>query len=237
MTRDDGREGFRRSEILTGAAQLDETGRGVLDGAFRLLRALPHADRDHQVRDLSRLTGIPRPSVYRLMAQMRAVAAVERPTGHYVVSQSLANVVREAEPIPGLRTNSTGVMQHLRIHTNGTVSLVVPTEEGCSAIEVIPGTETLSMPIYAGIAMPSSAAAALVLDPTPAPNCVDPVAGWASDNGRNHPHLTCYASAIRIAGKIEAVLQVSTTVDRPSHQFAAVVRQAAARIASQLGAA
>jgi DNA-binding IclR family transcriptional regulator len=223
-------------EMLTRAAGLEEAGRGVLDGAFRLLRALPDANREHQLRDLARLTGIPRSSVYRLMAQLHEIGVVERPAGHYVISESLAGIVRTAEPIAGLRTVSAGVMQHLRTQTNGTISLVVPTEQGSSAIEVIPGTVTLPTPLYVGIPMPNRAAAALVLDPTPAPHCVDPVAGWASDDARVYSGLTCYASAIRVAGRVEAVLQVSTTTDRPSSQFATVIRQAAARITSQLRA-
>jgi hypothetical protein len=58
---------------------------------------------------------------------------------------------------------------------------------------VIPGQETLSTPIHAGIAMPQSAAAALVFDPTPALERIDPSAGWASDEARVFSDLTCYA--------------------------------------------
>jgi DNA-binding IclR family transcriptional regulator len=234
MNRGDGPEPSAGGEMPTGTCRSEEAGRGVLDGAFRLLRALPRADRDHQLSDLARLTGIPRPSVYRLMAQMRAVGVVERPRGYYVLTQSLVDVVRMAEPITGLRTLSMGVMQDLRARTGVTVSLVVPTDQGCSAIEVLPGRETLPTPIYAGIAMPNRAAAALVLDPTPAPQSVDAVAGWADDDARVNAHLTCYASAIRVSGQVEAVLQVSTTVRRPSNQFATLVRHAADRIAVQL---
>jgi DNA-binding IclR family transcriptional regulator len=213
---------------------LEGDGRGVLEGAFRLLRALPDAGRGHQIRELARITGVPRPSVYRLLAQLRAVGAVERPRDHYVLAQSFVEIARRTEPTPGLRWHAGGVMRALRARTGATVSLVIPTEQGCSALEVIPGRESLPTPIHAGVAMPRNAAAALVLDPMPAPQRVDRLAGWASDDARVYPDLTCYASAIRVAGRIEAVLQISTTSSRPAEQFATLIRLGADRIGTQL---
>jgi DNA-binding IclR family transcriptional regulator len=212
----------------------DDDRRGVLEGAFRILRALPDAGREHQVQDLARITGIPRPSVYRILAQLRAVGAVERPRDHYVLARSLLDIAGRSEPRAGLRAQAGGVMQSLRAQTGATVSLVVPTEQGCSALEVIPGQETLPTPVHTGIVMPRKAAAALVLDPTPALERIDPAAGWASDDARVVPNMTCYATAIRIAGRIEAVLQISTTVSRPADQFATLIRLGADRIATQL---
>lgn len=212
----------------------DTDGRGVIDGAFRLLRALPDVDRDHQLNELARATGIPRSSVYRLMAQLRAAGAVEHVRGHYVVAQSLADIARRAEPITGLRRESSAVMQALRTRTGATISLVAPTEGGCSALEVLPGWESLPTPIYTGIVMPSAAAAALVLDASPAPERVDTVAGWANDDGQVCSGLTCFASAIRVAGQVEAVLQISTPDNHPASQFATLIRSGAERIASQL---
>jgi DNA-binding IclR family transcriptional regulator len=223
-------------EASGGYQCLEARGRGVLDGAFRLLRALPRADRHHQLSDLARLTGIPRSSVYRLMAQLHAAGAVERPRGQYVVAQSLSDFARNAEPVAGLREHSWGVMQALRSRTGATVSLVIPTDSGCSALEVILGRETLPTPIHAGIVMPSTAAAALVLDPSPAPERAESINGWATDDGCVYLGLTCYAAAIRVAGRVEAVLQISTTADHPSSQFAALTRQSADRIAAQLSA-
>jgi DNA-binding IclR family transcriptional regulator len=198
------------------------------------LRALPDVDRDHQLTDLARATGIPRSSVYRLMGQLRTVGAVERLREHYVVAQSLTDIARRAEPIAGLRQESGEVMRALRARTGATISLVVPTEAGSSALEVLPGRETLPISIYPGVAMPTAAAAALVLDPRPAPERVDTVAGWANDDGSVCTGLTCFAAAIRIAGQVEAVLQISTTDSRPASQFATLIRSGAERIASQL---
>src|ERR1700755_1500839 len=210
------------------------SGRSVLEGAFRILRALPDADGEHEVQDLARITGIPRPSVYRILDQLRGVGVVERPRDHYVLAKSLLDIAGRSEPIAGLRTQAGGVMQSLRAQTGATVSLVVPTEQGCSALEVIPGQETLPTPVHTGIAMPRNAAAALVLDPTPALERIDPAPDWASDDARVVPDMTCYATAIRVSGRVEAVLQISTTANRPANQFATLVRLGADRIATQL---
>ena len=209
-------------------------GRGVLDGAFRLLKALPEADNSHQLADLARLTGIPRASVYRLMTQLQEVGAVERPHGHYVITQLLADIARRAEPITGLRKLALDVMHALRSRTGATISLVVPASRGCTALDVVPGRRVLPTPLHAGIPMPSGAAAALVFDPRPAPQRVGPGGSWANDDARVYSDLTCFASAIRVDGRTQAALQISTTADSPSSQFAVLLRSAADYIAAEL---
>jgi DNA-binding IclR family transcriptional regulator len=209
-------------------------GRGVLDGAFRLLKALPAADRDRQIAHLSELTGIPRPSVYRLMAQLQEVGAVERAHGRYVPGQALTDVVARAEPVTGLRQQARDVMNAVRIRTGATVSLAIAADRGCRVLEVIPGIETLPTAIHAGVVLPRTAAAALVFDPSPAPDLVGPAGSWASDDAHNLAELTCFASPIRVGGRIEAVLQISTPASRPSRQFASLLHQATDRITTRL---
>jgi DNA-binding IclR family transcriptional regulator len=212
----------------------EERGRGVLDGAFQLLRALPDADRAHQFSDLARITGIARSSVYRLMAQLQAVGAVERiAEGYYVPTQLLSDIARRTDPAATLRTKALSVMHALRNQTGATVSLVVPGGSGPVALEVLPGREALPTPIYPGIAMPRNSAAALVFDSRPAPERADPVAGWARDDASVYSGLTCHASAIRVGGRIEAALQVSTPSRRPSSQFAQLLTYSTNRIISQ----
>lgn len=214
---------------------VEEKGRGVLDGAFRLLRALPDADRDHQLSDLARITGIARPSVYRLMAQLQTVGAVERvAAGYYVPTRLLSDITRRTDPAAELRAQALDVMHALRNQTGATVSLVVPGDTGLIALEVLPGRESLPTAIYPGIAMPRTSAAALVFDASPAPERADPVAGWARDDACVCSGLTCHAMAIRVSGRIEAVLQISTPSHRPSSQFAQLLRHSTNRIAAQV---
>ncbi|MEE6177506.1 helix-turn-helix domain-containing protein [Mycobacterium sp. 050134] len=209
----------------------------MLDGAFRLLQALPDAGRDHQHSELARITGIPRSSVYRLISQLQAVGAVERlPDGRYVPSALLADIARRADPHAELRAKGVAMMRALRGRTGATISLVVPKGSGYSALEVVPGRVALATPIHTGIEMPSASAAALVFDPSAAPERANPVNGWANDDARVYSELTCYASAVRVGGRIEAALQISTPVERPSSRFATLIRRAADQIAKQLSA-
>ena len=70
-------------------------GRGVLDGAFRLLRTLPETNGPGQLSELARATGIPRPSVHRLLTQLSSVGAVERQHGRRGVPGLTARVAAE----------------------------------------------------------------------------------------------------------------------------------------------
>ncbi|MET9127002.1 helix-turn-helix domain-containing protein [Streptomyces sp. NPDC004528] len=63
--------------------------RSVVDGAFRVLRALPEAGREHQVARLADLTGLPRPTVHRLLGQLRDSGAVTWTAGRWTLSASL----------------------------------------------------------------------------------------------------------------------------------------------------
>ncbi|WP_052720883.1 helix-turn-helix domain-containing protein [Actinoplanes rectilineatus] len=103
------------------------TGRSVVDGAFRLLRALPQAGAEHQLARLAKLTGLPRPTVHRLLGQLRDTGAVDWVDGRWTLSPSLLGITRQIEPVPGLRRIAAAVMQTVREQTGATVSLVVPT--------------------------------------------------------------------------------------------------------------
>jgi hypothetical protein len=64
-------------EAQLSAPPAETPGRGVLDGAFRLLRVLPEISGPGQLTALARITGILRPSVHRLLAQLSSVGAVD----------------------------------------------------------------------------------------------------------------------------------------------------------------
>lgn len=115
-----------------------DSGRGVLDGAFRLLRARPEINGPGQLSKLARVTGIPRSSVYRLIAQLCDVGAVERRQGRYVLGAAMADIARRAEPAAGLRRSAREVMQALREQTGATISLLTPASNGATVLDVIP---------------------------------------------------------------------------------------------------
>lgn len=210
-------------------------GRGVLDGAFRVLRALPDVVGEHQIAELARATGIPRSSVHRLVAQLQRVGAVRRDRGRWVLSTELLDITRRVEPVAGLRVAATGVMQALREQSGATVSLVVPTGPAFVALEMIPGREVLPFDSYAGFGMPAASAAALVLDPAASPRRVDARHGSAADDQDVIDGVTCYAVPVLLPGGDRAALQIATGPATPAQDLAVLVHRAARALTARAG--
>jgi len=211
-----------------------DSGRGVLDGAFRLLRALPDIDGPGQLTELARVTGIPRPSVYRLLAQLSAVGAVELRNGRYLLGTAMVDLARRVEPAAGLRRGAVDVMRALRERTGATVSLVAPGGEGAVVLDVVAGRDTLPVDIYVGCAMPAVSAGALVLGSGSAADRVRPAHRAAIDDEHTVPGLTCYATAITLPDGTAAALQITSTTGRNAVRLATLAHQAADRIANRI---
>jgi DNA-binding IclR family transcriptional regulator len=209
-------------------------GRGVLDGAFRLLQALPDIGGPGQLGQLARVTGIPRPTVYRLMAQLCAVGAVERRHDRYLVGTAMVNLASRVEPETGLRRDAAEVMRALREQTGATVSLVAPVGTGGIVLDVIVGRERLPVDIYAGCEMPAASAGGLVLHPRAADDRIRSGHRAAVDDEHTIPGLTCYAVGITLRNGTAVALQLSSTTNHNATQLAPLARQAADRIASRI---
>ncbi len=195
--------------------------RGVLDGAFRILRALSDTHGRGQVVQISQLTGLPRPTVYRLLAQLHQVGAVENIAGEYRVSLELADLTRLPQSARNFPAGAAQIMQALREQTGATVTLIVPTETSATALHVVPGREALAVDISVGREMPRQSAGVSVLR--------DNVAAVA-DQGDVYSDLTCYAAALILTEGRKAALSITTTARNPSIQYATITQQAAARI-------
>ncbi|WP_305784123.1 helix-turn-helix domain-containing protein [Symbioplanes lichenis] len=203
------------------------TGRSVVDGAFRVLRALPATGPEHQLARLAALTGLPRPTVHRLLTQLRESGAVEWADGRWALSPGLLGLTREVEPVPGLRRIGARVMQSLREQTGATVSLVVPAGTAYVALEMIPGRFGLPIEARAGAGMPAETAAGIALDPRRTPSARRRPFGAAVDDQDIFPGLTCYAVAVALPGGRRAALQIARPAVRPAHRAAAAVHHAA----------
>lgn len=206
----------------------DERGREVLDGGFRVLRALPEADERRQISSLAELTSIPRSTVRRLLHQLRRSEAAElRLDGRWTVSPRLLEIAGSAHPLDGVRTAANRVIQRLRDQTGATVSLVVSTGTSLVALEMLPGREELPIEAYAGVPMPDRTAAAVVLEPKQriSPR-IRPFAA-AVDDEDLLDGLTCYARLLRLPGGQRASLQIATSPRVRAENFAPHVQQAA----------
>ncbi len=206
----------------------------MLQGAFAVLRALPDARGEHQVRDLAAATGVPRATVHRLLGQLRAVGAVERVGDQWGLAPDLLSLTRRIEPAAGLRRTAQEPMRALREQTGATVALVVASEGSHVALDVVNGRERLPVDIFAGRHLPAEAAAALVLRPGAACARVDQVRHAAMDRQDIIEGLHCYATAVFLADGHRVALQISTTARHDPLEFAAVTHVAAERITAAL---
>lgn len=209
------------------AEQDAKLGRSVVDGAFRVLRALAAADPAHQVAQIAQLTDLPRPTVHRLLRQLHEADAVAWSHGQWVLSTGLLGLARDVEPLPGLRTSAMPVLQLLREHTAAAVSLVVPDGDAYVALEMIPGRDALPLDARAGAAMPASTAAGIILAPGHDTAARRRPYGAAVDEEHILAGVTCYAVPVRLPRGRRAALQIATAADRPAERLAAAVHHAA----------
>ena len=127
-------------------------GRSVVEGAFRVLRALPDTGPDRQLAQLARLTGLPRPPVHRLLSQLSEADVVEWRDGRWALAAGLLGLAQRVEPLSGLRRSASLVIQALHDETGAAVSLVVPAGDAYVPLEMVPGRDPLPIEARAGTA-------------------------------------------------------------------------------------
>ena len=223
-----------RAEAEQGPTGNDAVGRGVLEGGFRVLHALPDAGGVRQVARVAELTGLPRPTVYRLLGQLHQAGAVQHQHGRWEVSPGLLRLAQRIEPVDGLREAASGILQTLREQTGAAASLVVATEASFIALEMIPGRDELPLHARAGAEMPATTAAALVLDRRIAAAGRRRGLGAAVDQEDVLEGVTCYAAVVALPGGRQASLQIATAARRPAETFAPMVHRAAVALQTRI---
>lgn len=206
-------------------------GRRVLDTAMALLHALPGSDLPGQITHLSRATGIPYPTVHRVLGQLTELGMVTRSDGRYRLGYQLLDLAGAVEPIAGLRQAAAAVMAALRDHTGATVSLVTVMDEHAVILDLARGREGLPYPVVSGHRMrPGGAAALLLKEP------IGRARHMVIDDGDDLPGLTCCAVTIPLPGDARAAVQLSSSARRPAAGFAAAVEKAADSIGAAMRA-
>ncbi|MFG1610927.1 helix-turn-helix domain-containing protein [Actinoplanes sp. NPDC049265] len=209
-------------------------GRSVIDGAFRLLRALPDTGPERQIAHLTTLTGLPRPTVHRLLGQLAEAGSVEWRDGRWALAAGLIELARRVEPLAGLRRTAAAVIQEVREQTGAAVSLVVPGGDAFVALEMIPGRDELPITAQPGSAMPANTAAGIALTGDPGPRRRP--FGAAVDDEDSFEGMTCYAVPVELPGRPPAALQIATLSARPAERSAALVHRAAIELRRRLSA-
>ncbi len=208
-----------------------EPGRSVVDGAVRVLQALPETGGRHQLRDLADITGLPRPTVYRLLRQLVESGVVESGSdGVHRLGSALVALGRRVEPALGLRATAIPILADLRERTGATVALVAGSSAGAVVLEAMPGRARLPIAVFSGRILPPSAAGAAVL---PQPN-QSSQRTEAIDNEDLVTGLTCWATRLHLDGDTAVSLQLASPPHPPAHTFAAAARHAALLISKRL---
>jgi len=227
-------------EFATGGAgvTVQTGGRSVIDGAMRILKALPGTQPRGQIAELARATGLPRPTVYRLLGQLSDAGAVQmRPDGTYGLALELATLSQHAEPVSGLRRRAMGVLAGIREHTGAAVSLVVSDGVSEVALEMLPGRDRLPIDARAGARMPRATAAGRVLWPASAPPDRLRAMGAAVDHEDLIAGVSCYAAPVALPAGRLAALQVATPAVTPAENLAPIVLRASEALATALARA
>ncbi|MFI6426896.1 helix-turn-helix domain-containing protein [Promicromonospora sp. NPDC050880] len=205
-------------------------GRGVIEGAFQLLHALPQTTPNGQVAQLVRLTRIPRPTVHRLLAQLREAGAVDLIEGHWTLAAGLMGLARQVEPYAGLRESAADVLRTLRAGTGATASLVVPDSSSFVVLETVPGQTSLPVGHRPGDTMPHFSAPGLVLADQRGPSSQHRSIGVSSDHSAVQEGFTCYAVPVFLPSGRRAALQIASVEPRSTDRFAPMVHRAAASL-------
>lgn len=208
-------------------------GSTVVDRAFQVLRALPEHQPPGQVAAIARATGVPRPTVHRVLGQLVDAEAVVRTPNGFALAAGLTSLSPQAAPIAGLRAAADIVLAGLREQTGTSVSLVVPQGENVIALRMVSGRDPLPVELYDGLLLPQFCAAAIALDPHLDPGRVDSRFGSAVDDEHVQPGVSCYAVPLPPITGVRAAVQICTT-GPAAKRLAPFVHQAAGAITERL---
>jgi len=150
----------------------DAGGRGVAAAGFRLLRLIGDLEPVRLV-DLARTSGLPRPTVYRLLRQLAEVGAVQRDGPWYWLGASLLGLGERATSQHRLRAVSRRPLAELASYTPATVLLSAPVDGQPILLEVVEARDPIGFavgsPVQPGTALAqvqeSGSAPLLAVDP------------------------------------------------------------------------
>lgn len=224
-------------------------GRGVLEGAFALLRAL-RQEEGAGVTVLASTCGLPKTTAYRLLDQLVELGAVERSAGHYRIGPGMFRLGHGWQPHPGLRSAAERPLRRLAAVTGMTVGLAV-LHEGQTLVLNWSTTADVPPPLpddrqtwpwhtAAGKVLTAWAQPGLPLGPLPRawPNEAARIreSGAAYDREEVLEGVCCTAVPVHAANGVPvAALSVLTDPAHRLERLADPARRAAAAITAGLG--
>jgi IclR family acetate operon transcriptional repressor len=203
-------------------------GRGVIEAAFALLdqvRALEPA----RLVDLAAASGIPRPTVHRLLAQLIEVGAVRRDGRRYRLGLRALGFGAGGQVERRLRAVAGRPLAELATRTGAGVLLTVAIDGEAVFLDTLDARRPLGLvaepgsPVWPGTAVARAHARGLEARPA---LCVD--------GGEIITEVSCVSMPILLAGGGVAAISTIAPGSRPSPVLLAATRATAARIADSL---
>jgi hypothetical protein len=217
--------GNRDGDAVVRRTQND--GRCVIGTAFELL---DHVGALEPVRllDLAEATGIPGPTVHRLLKQLIEVGAVRREGTRYRLGASLLELGARVTPERRLRAVARRPLAELAAATGAAVSLTATIGGDAVFLDTIDARTPLGLPEPGSRVPPGTAPARIHTEIS----CPAPIV----DAGGYLAHISCVAVAVPLGGGQVAAVTTLVAGQRPSLGLLAATRAAGTRIAALLSA-
>jgi hypothetical protein len=200
--------------------------RGVIQTAFGLL---DHVGAMEPVRlsDLAQATGIPRPTVHRLLQQLRAVGAVRRHGKRYCVGASLLGLGSRVTPERRLRVVARRPIAELAAATGAAVNLSATFGSHSIYLDTVEAHDPQAFIAEPGAAVPAGTAEARAHAKFSSSAPIVDAAGVL-------PDLSCVAVAVGLGSDQIAAVSALVAGRRPPLALLALTRMSAMRIAGLL---
>ncbi|MCW2649530.1 MAG: hypothetical protein JWR32_506 [Mycobacterium sp.] len=202
--------------------------RGVIDVAFQLLDQIGTLE-PVRLLDLAVATGIPRPTVHRLLQQLIAVGAVRRDGTRYRLGPSLLDLGARVTPERRLRAAARRPMAELAAATGAAVSLTAMIGDHPIYLETVEPRVPLAFVPEPGAQVPPGTAQARI-------HAESGGTGPIIDAGGVLTNLSCVAVPVPLSTGGVAAVTTLVAHNRPPPGLLAATRITAARIARFLGA-
>ena len=191
------------------------SGRGVIGSAFQLLDHIRDLEPARLV-DLAVVSGIPRPTVFRLLNQLIRVGAVRRVGTQYRLGPSLVSYGEHATPERRLRIAASRPMAELAAATGGAVALTAEVGDTAITLTHIESRRPLSINRRVGVeVLEGTAQAAVHGIGNPRLRAAWPA--LAVDTGGLDPDISCVAVAIPLPGGDRAAVACVIAAPRLPH--------------------
>ncbi|REH43804.1 DNA-binding IclR family transcriptional regulator [Kutzneria buriramensis] len=197
----------------------------MVEAAFAVLDEVREQE-PARLLDLAAATGIPRPTVHRLLGQLVAVGAVRRDGSRYRLGAGLLNFTAGGRVERQLRTAAARPVAELAARTGAGVTLTIRIGGDAVCLDMIDAQRPLGVSAEPGESLPDGTAQARAL--MHGRPCID--AGGVLRG------LSCVAVPIRLSGGATAAITTLVHGSQPSPALVDATRATAARITGRMAA-